>query len=266
MKKKVIDRDPKIARIFPKMGGGGSTEHHHHHHTQTVYRVPPETQKALDDQTEKLKGFEEEAQRRADPVYFKENSANLMDTFVEALPELKLTEFIKKETGDTHIGFIGQVSSGKTTMINTLFDKELPVAMGNCTEKCEVVHSEDHMVVWDVAGQNDDYKFYDPMSLSFVKDLDKVVILFDNDISMISNILKVVHKINPDNMIIVRTKVDQHNNYNVRSVQEEQDLDKEKVKNLLGVEMKVFSVSSNNILFGTGEKFDWDLLKKELGL
>ena len=91
-------------------------------------------------------------------------------------------------------------------MINALFRKNLPVALGHCTDKCKIVHIQNDNIIWDVCGHNDDFKFYNPMNSSFVKDLDKCVILFDNDISMIVNILKVVHKINPNNMVFIRTK------------------------------------------------------------
>ena len=244
------------------MGGGDSREVHHYH---TVYQVPAETQKALDEQTKKLAEIEKEAKDRHDPKFFQQNSKTLMDNFVAQLPKLELTSIIDKR-GETHIGFIGQISAGKTSLINALFNKKLPVALGHCTDKCEVVHRENHNVIWDVCGQNDDFKFYNPESLSFVKDLDICVILFDNDIAMISNFLKVVHKINPTKMILVRTKVDQYTYGHARTVAEEKALDKQKVKDLLNVPIEVYYVSSHNIANGTGEKYDWDEFKKSLKL
>jgi len=246
------------------MGSGESTEHHHYH-TNTVYQTPPEVIKVMDEQTEKLKEFEAEAMELHDPKLFQSNSTKLLDDFVEQLPSLNLGDIINKQTGENHIGFIGPISAGKTSMINVLFNKNLPIALGHCTEKCEVVHCEGNNVIWDVNGQNDDFKFYNPMNLSFVKGLDKCVILFDNDISMISNILKVVHKINPNNMIIVRTKVDQHSQFNLRTVEEEKVLDMKKVNDLLGVSIETYCVSSNNIM-DDKERFDWDNVKEVLDL
>jgi len=245
------------------MGGHGSKTIHHHH---TVYQIPPETQKILESQKEKLKQYEEDAIKLHDPKLFEQNSKNLMDNFLEQLPNLKLTDVIEKNTGETHIGFIGPISSGKTTMINALFDKNLPVALGHCTDKCQMVHTENNNVVWDVCGQNDDFKFYDPENLSFVKNLDKCVILFDNDIMMISNFLKIIHKINPDNIIIIRTKVDQHTQLNIRSVEEERQLDMKKVNDLLGISMETYCVSSHNILKGNNNIYDWNIVKQKLGL
>lgn len=245
------------------MGGGGSSEVHHYH---TEYRVPPETQKTLDAQKEQLQKFEEEAMERSDPKLFEQNAKKLMNILIEKLPTLKLTDIIKKETGEIHIGFIGQVSAGKTSMINALFGLSLPVALGHCTEECQVVHKYDHNVIWDVCGQNDDFKFYKPENLSFIKNLDICIILFDNDISMIQNFLRVVHKINPDNMVIIRTKVDQHTSSSVRTIEEECALDSRKVEELLGAPIRTYCVSSHNVIKHTGSYYDWDIIKHKLRL
>ncbi len=244
--------------------GGGSSRHVVEY--RTVYQMHPETQKQLEDNIQLLKQYEAEAMQQSNPKLFEANSKSLFHTFVDNLPTLKLTDFIIKNTGDHHIGFIGSVSAGKTTLINAIFDKNLPTALGHCTEECNIVHTNDHTVVWDVCGQNDDYKFYNPINLSFIKDLDKCVVVFDNDISMISNFLKIVHRINPNNLVIIRTKVDQHLASHVRTVLEEQKLDEQKVKDLLGVSLPVYVVSAHNVLKATGDNYDWKTVKQKLGL
>lgn len=245
------------------MGNGGSSCEQHHYHT--VYQTPPAVQKQLEEQSTKLKELEAEAIKRSNPKLYQTNSTNLLNEFVKNIPKLELTDFIKKETGDNHIGFVGPISAGKTSMINVLFNKNLPIALGHCTDKCEVVHVQGKNKIWDVSGQNDDFKFYRAENLAFIKDLDKIVILTDADIQMIANILKVIHAINPNNMIIVRTKVDQHTQSNLRSITEEQQLDMQKVKDLLGVEIKTYCVSSHNVTNGKN-KYDWDLVMERLGL
>ena len=242
------------------MGSSESVEHHYY----PVYQVPPETQKVLDEQKEKLEVFEKEAVDRGDPKLFEKNSKVLMDNFVKELPKLELTSIIEKKTGEIHIGFLGQISSGKTSLINALYNKQLPVALGHCTDKCEIVHTENLNMIWDVCGQNDDFKFYKPENLSFIKDLDCCVILFDNDIMMISNFLKVVYKINPSKIILVRTKVDQYSSNHARTITEEKELDKKKVKDLLGTDLDIYYVSANNIIYNQGDNYDWNALKKVL--
>ena len=235
-------------------------------HTEIVYQIPPETQNILNEQRILLSKYEEKAKRQGNPKLYEENFKKLLDTFIKKLPSLELTSVIDKKPREHHIGFIGAVSSGKTSMINALFQKDLPVALGHCTDKCEIVHMQNNNIIWDVCGHNDDYKFYNPINLSFVKDLDKCVILFDNDIMMISNILKVVYQINASNMVIIRSKVDQHNEHNVRTIQEERMLDKQKIKNLLGIPMEIYYISSHNITKNLPEKFDWLKIKQVLNV
>lgn len=243
------------------MGGDGSKEVHYYH---TSYQVPPETQSVLDSQAKQLKIFEEEAMVRSDPKLFEQNAKKLMEEYLDKLPRLKLTDIIKKETGETHIGFIGQISAGKTTLINTMYGLKLPVALGHCTEECMVVHKEEHNVIWDVCGYNDDYRFYKPENLSFIKNLDVCVILFDNDVKMINNILKVVQKINPESMVIIRTKVDQHTASSVRTVEEERILDTRKVEEIIGVPKETYCISSHNVEKRTGKYYDWEKIKEKI--
>lgn len=244
------------------MGGSGSREVHHYH---TEYRVPPATQQLLDQQKAQLAAHEKQAMERKDPKLYKSNAENLFRTFVAGVEKLELTDLIKKAPGERHVGFIGPISSGKTTLINVLWNKQLPVALGHCTNTCEVVHRAKNLVIWDVAGQNDDYKFYDANSLAFVKSLDLCVVLFDNDIAMISNVLRIVHKLNPKAMIVVRTKVDQHNASNIRTVAEEKQRDAQQLKQLLGADINIptLCISSHNVSKG-GAAYDWCDLRNAL--
>lgn len=239
------------------MGGGGSTEYHHHH---TEYLTPPEVQKELDDTKQRLQKIEEEAMKQGDPKLYKENCEQLFTTFLEKLPSLPFQSLIEKNTGEIHVGFLGPISSGKTTLINTLFGLNLPVSLGHCTQSCDMVYKKDLDCYWDVPGQNDDYKFYKPENLGFIKSLDKCLILYDNDITMISNVIKVAYALIPDNIILVRTKVDQHTSTNMRSISEEKTRDIEEVRKLLGVELPVYCISSHNVSVGK-ERYDWEVLK-----
>ena len=95
----------------------------------------------------------------------------------------------------------------------------------------------------------------------------KCIVLFDNDIAMISNILKVIYKTNP-NLIIIKTKVDQYNKHNIRTIIEEKELDTKKVRELLNcTELKTYCVSSHNIMNNViNGRFDWNTIKIEIGL
>lgn len=214
------------------MGGGESVEHHHHYITTNV--VPPETVEKLAEQEVKIQEFEELAKSQGDPNLYTDNASKLLDTFLDNVESLKLTDLIKKETGENHVACIGPVSAGKTSFINASYGLNVPVAMGHCAGTCDVVYKDVFNVIWDVQGENNDFKWYDPNNLSFIKDLDKCLIMFDNDISMISNIIKVVYAINK-NILVIRTKCDLHSQFDHRSIEEEKKLDKKKLNELLGL-------------------------------
>src|SRR5437868_10857367 len=118
------------------MGSGGSHEVHY------IHTVPPHVQQQLNDQAVKLKEFEEEAKRKSDPKLYKDNASALLKNFVAGLDKLELTQSIQKNPGEVHIGVFGPISSGKTTLINTMFNTNLPTTLGHNTEGCKVVSSK----------------------------------------------------------------------------------------------------------------------------
>ena len=115
-----------------------------------------------------------------------------------------------------------------------------------------------------MAGEDNSFKFYDIETLSFIKDLDKCVVLFDNDVSMVSWILRTIHVINPDSLVIIRTKVDQCGVDSKRTVEQERDLDTEKVEKLLGTAYKTYTISSHNIMRKKSDTYDWETVREML--
>lgn len=247
------------------MGGGGSTETVYV--PQYIYQSNPETEKKLAEVQEKLQAVEKEAQERGDPKLYQQNADKLFDTFIQSIDKLELNQCIQKKTGETHVGLIGDISCGKSTMLNALFGLKLPVALGHCTTVCEPVHAvkegNSTHVYWDVPGKDGDFKFFKPENLNFPKDLDISVILYDHDISPNSNVIRVVDKICKGKVILVRTKLDQYNKTNVRTPAEEKERDRANVRSLLGKDLPIYFISSHNVING-GDLFDLDAFKKEI--
>lgn len=248
------------------MGGGDSHEVQHHYHTTTVYQTPPAVQKQLDEAIAEVKELKAEAVAAGDPALFRENATKALEVFIRKIPELGLKDYIEKLAGEFHIGFLGNTSAGKSSIINTLYGTSEPVALDDCTKGCHIVHSylKDGRTtfVWDVAGSNDDYQYYNATHLAFVKSLDLVVIVYDNDIGMISNFVKVVHAVNT-NIIFVRTKCDMKSKYDIRTVDQVKALDVSKLESL-HADPIVYAVSAHNIDNGAEETFDWFPLKEAL--
>jgi hypothetical protein len=239
--------------------------HSHHYHTETIVKPCPKTEQKLKETEEKVNKLVEEATIQKDPKMFAENSTILFDNFVGNIKELSLTDSFEKETGVIDVAFIGPVTAGKTTCINVMFKLNEETALGHCTKECRRVYKKDLLAVWDVQGVNNDFKFYDYESLAFIKSTDKNVVMFDNDISMVSRIIKTVYNINPESLLIVRTKVDQCSESDKRTIEQEKLLDTQKVEELLGVKLATYCISSHNVI-DEKKKYDWDLLKQKIGL
>lgn len=245
------------------MGGGGSRVEYV---TNTVYHVPAEVTQQLEKQKSQIDQLETEAKERNDPTHFTKNAKDLVDNLAKELPKLNLTSFINKKTGEHHVGFIGPVSAGKTSCINALFGLKLPVAMSHCTETCDVVHVKGLNIIWDVFGSSNTLRFYDPESLAFIKDLDVSVLLFCDDIDMISDMLKIIYSINK-RVVIVRTKADLYSEDDARTIEQEQERDTKKANEVLGTtDIKTYCISSRNVAKNNNQIFDWKAFEKTLGL
>lgn len=245
------------------MGSGSSKEVHHYHET---FVPDPAVVAELEAVNKQVAELDAEAQRRGDPNHFSDNVGDLFDNFIRKMTTVSLTEYIDKKPGETHVGLIGPVSVGKSSLCNVMYGTEEKTAAGHCTKDCTPVYTTDKLVVWDMFGADNDFKYYTPETLSFVKDLDYCVVLFDNDIAMVSWIIKTIHTINPNSMIIVRTKIDSLTDEDERTADEEKALDAEKVKDLLELDEAptTYCISSRNIKKNEGERYDWDALSAKI--
>ena len=223
------------------------------------------------------------------------------------VPTLLLTDTINKKTSDKHIGFFGSTRSvigssritdntptfltpvGKTTLINALFNKNYPVGLGRLTNRCELIHNHNENIIWDVCGINDDFQRLKPDDLAFVKSLDKCIVLFDKDISTVANIILAINAINPESLVVVRTKSDQYSYYgnedilndtildhrkiedrfrssHINTIFQQKKIDQAKLEYLINKKVKIYCVSSHNVLYKKDKIYDWIQFKKILCL
>ena len=244
---------------------GHSSSHHviHHHRTVVTGPTPAEIaeKKRLDAEKVRL----EEERKKAKEASLREAIEKQIQQVLDSLQKLSLSQAIPRADKEKHIGFFGPVSSGKTTFQTVLYGLSNPVALGHCTEGANVVSKNRERVIWDVHGEDQSFSYFAPEELSFAKSLNVRVILFDSDIESITWILKIMHAINPTNLLIVRTKADQCGEDSSRSVAEEKARDGQKVKEVLGLAepWPVYCISSHNVRDGK-EKFDWDTLVTQL--
>ena len=76
------------------------------------------------------------------------------------------------------------------------------------------------MTYWDAPGINKDFGFYKPHHLGFFNDLDKIFVLFDNEIEQVALILKVFYAMKKE-VVLVRTKCDNWKSNFAKTVKQE---------------------------------------------
>ena len=117
----------------------------------------------------------------------------------------------------THCCFIGPTSTGKSSLCNALFNLNLHIGLGSCTKEAKEIHKAGNVTYWDAPGINKDFGFYKPHHLGFFNDLDKIFVLFSNEVGEVALIIKVFAAMNKK-MILVRTKCDTHDSSHSKSL------------------------------------------------
>jgi tRNA U34 5-carboxymethylaminomethyl modifying GTPase MnmE/TrmE len=99
---------------------------------------------------------------------------------------------------------------GKTSLLNALFGLALPVGMGHTTTGAAPVVKDaaNKLVVWDTAGNNQDFNYLDPEQLSLFHSADLVFVLYDNSLLACDKIVRTVAQIKGSRCVLLRTKCD----------------------------------------------------------
>lgn len=79
------------------------------------------------------KRAQEQAKKEQDPVNYEKYKDQAFKAFVDNLHKLKFTEKIPKKDGHRHFVVIGNISVGKSSLLNYVFGLNLEVGLGECT-------------------------------------------------------------------------------------------------------------------------------------
>ena len=123
---------------------------------------------------------------------------------------------------------IGDVSVGKSSLLNKLIGLQLPTGVGHTTLGLQPVYSNDTVVVWDSAGCNQDFALLDPKTLSFIRDVNFVLVLYESSLVTAENVVAIAHCLKGNSgFTCVRTQCDKHDpRHDSRSIDEEMALDR----------------------------------------
>jgi len=159
--------------------------------------------------------------------------------FVDALP----TQYKSKK----NVLFIGDVSVGKSSLINSLYSTQLKVAVGHETKQVTAVAEIGNTIIWDAPGNNRDFSYYDPDALNFIHSVDLVLILFQSSLTTVDKIFEVVHAIkkrNANSLYVIRTKCDMFSERDERTVAQEVALDRQFLQQQGAGDVRIFTTSA----------------------
>jgi len=191
-----------------------------------------ERQAAIISQLEKrLADAMAEARRSNDPKHFRKAQMEVVEDFLRMLKnrEFQLTDMLPAEAvGKFNSLVMGDISTGKTMLLNKLFSLDNPTGVGDCTKEVEIATYGPKFVVWDSAGINRDLMIYDPDTLNFIHSMNVVVIAYESSLLTAQAVVKVVHAIKgTGGFVCVRTKCDLWKSSDKFSIDQEMSRDRE---------------------------------------
>jgi GTPase Era involved in 16S rRNA processing len=143
---------------------------------------------------------------------------------------------------------IGNISVGKSTLLNALFGLALPVGMGHTTTGAAPVVKDaaNKLVVWDTAGNNQDFNYLDPEQLNLFHSADIVFVLYDNSLRACDKIVRTVAQIKGNRCALLRTKCDTWEAGHTNTVDQEIARDRAELAQWgIGTDVKIYKTSKN---------------------
>ena len=217
------------------------------------YRDDPVLQAQIEQQRRDLAALstqidaaKRESERQGDPAIFREQQRAVFETFLAKLPRMKFMDVLPAALrGKLNVAFIGDVSAGKSSLINRLFGTSLAVGVGHTTNGVMPVAQEGNLVVWDSPGGNRDFAFFDPAALNLLYSASKIVVLFDTSLTTVAEVLRTALTLKGStNVICVRTQCDKFSARDCRTVAEELKRDRQHLDSLAAHQTKLFATSA----------------------
>lgn len=168
------------------------------------------------------------------------------ESFTINLHKLKFTEEIKRIDGHRHHVLVGNISTGKTSLINYACGTKLPVAMGECTSQVQEVaksKKDTNLHIWDSPGVNDHFKLFDHRNLSYFYCTDRIFIVYPDSVKNCKEMIVVLVKIKPNDTFLVRSQCDRWNQSHTKTIEQEILNDKKDLASW-GVNVPVLATSA----------------------
>ena len=148
-----------------------------------------------------------------DPERFKAAQVQFKRLFLEKLPGVldRLGSSLPDGfvQGEKNVAFIGDVSVGKSSLLNALFGLKLAASAVVTTKNFERVHTTRNINLWDTPGQNtQDQSLLYIEAIQCLKAMDLIVILYNSDLDTITDLCAMI-KLLDRPTVLVQMKADQ---------------------------------------------------------
>eukprot|EP00961_Rhodomonas_salina_P038072 511991-Rhodomonas_salina.1 len=195
------------------------------------------------------------AKDAGDPNKFKEQQQQIFEVFLTKIPKLSFTAPLPAEFADKKtVLFLGDVSTGKTTLIKHLFNEyrgEYVVGVGHATTELQPVAFKDMTVVFDSPGQNNDAWFiYSPDCLQALHQMEVIAVTYITSLRTVRNLLQIAKAVCASRgarVITVRTKIDLFKEAET-SLEAEMARDKATLEELGMGDVTMFATSVESVL------------------
>jgi small GTP-binding protein len=153
------------------------------------------------------------ADGNGDPRTMKVAKDRFYQAFLKELPKIVLCLSDKFphasfSNGEKHVAFIGDVSVGKSSILNAFFNLKLPAGSDHTTKFVHSVCKVSNVVFWDTPGQNTDEQLLLTVeSVQVLNAMDLIVIMYTSDLNTVTDICSLVKALNRP-VALVRMKAD----------------------------------------------------------
>lgn len=192
------------------MGGSTSTEYRYYDDPAVAERIR-EQEGALDRMKEQIADARAKAEKQRDPKYFREQQKAALDGFITNLGRMQFTSMLPAQfAGHRNVAVMGDVSVGKSSLLNALFGLQRRCGTGHTTETIEPT-LVGNVVLWDSPGANNDLSFFEVRSLNMIWSMDLILVLYESSLCTADAVVRTALAIKGTSKVVfVRTQCDRH--------------------------------------------------------
>ena len=136
-----------------------------------------------------------------------------LQQYLKFLKTKKWSDSLKNDHGVRNNVVVGNISVGKSSLLNHFFGLNLKVGVDETTLAAEPVR-KGKIVVWDSPGINEDFDLYNVNTLTLFGTADKIFILFNTSLRSCKNDVRILSTIKPHATFCIRTQCDEFPNDN----------------------------------------------------